>query len=67
MFVNDLQKARRFYELVPGLQMKREWEGTAIEKKKRKKTLIPTLTDRAVLFFLEGLSPSQSERTADPT
>jgi hypothetical protein len=27
VFVNDLQKARRFYESVPGLQMKREWEG----------------------------------------
>ena len=26
-FGNDLQAARHFYELIPGLKMKWEWEG----------------------------------------
>ena len=30
VFVNDLQKARHFYELILGLKMKREREGRAI-------------------------------------
>ena len=56
MFVDDLQATRHSHELIPGLQSKREWDGTAIMKDKDRVALAKiVIAHREHVIALEPL------------